>query len=403
MISNQTLQQATRLQSKENHFVSIRLSIIIILLIVAIQSVSSQVTILWNYNNLSYLKSHQNSYRSLISDIMSKGDRHANSAPLSITSKPNIFVKDTHYYASLAIYYWPDPNNSSNAYIHRDGNINPEYKQYDAGKLEQLSDRMKYLSLAYYFTGDNIYLKSYLRQLDVWFLSKDTYMYPRFDYAQIAPGHNGNRGRPYGLIEAYNFNTILESIRLIDSLSGINSKRMKALRKWFRKFGDWMEKDPLGKEERSTLNNHSIAYDVLLLNIRLFSDNKLDESIINNFYPIRLSRQVMSDGSQPHELNRPRAMHYSVYNLSHIIDFYTIMNHFDSSYFESSQPLLTKAFTFLLQYDKPIELFPYKENASSWSEERANLRFEYGRFTRLGNKTTTGDRLYTIIDEVLFQ
>ena len=384
-------------------FVSILFTTILVVFSFVFQSVSAQVTFLWNYNRLSYLKFHLYNYPSLLSDIKEKANRQLQFNPLSVTSKPTTFVRDSHHYASLAIYYWPDPSNPSNAYIHRDGEINPEYKKYDAGKLEQLTDRMKYLSLAYYLTDDTLYLNAFLHQIDVWFIDKRTYMYPRFDYAQIAPGHNENRGRPYGLIEAYNFNTILESIRLLDSLSGIDTKRMKSLRKWFRKFGDWMENNTLGKEERSTLNNHSIAYDVLLMNIRLFSENKLDKSIVENFYPTRLLKQVMPDGSQPKELIRPRAMHYSVYNLSHIVDFYVILNHFDTTYYESSRPLLMKAFSFLLQYENNKESFPYKENASCWSDEISNLKFEYRRFTRLGKEPATDTDTYTEIEEVLYQ
>lgn len=338
----------------------------------------SQGTYMWNGERLYEIKTNQDLYKDIIGKIKKDADRFTIISPLYITDKPSTFVKDTHNYASLSIYYWPDPTNPKGKYILHDGQKNPEYKQYDGGKLEELEHRMRALSIGYYVTGELKYRLAYLIQLRSWFIDKSTYMYPNFEYAQIAPGHDNNRGRSAGLIEAYNFNSIIDSFRLVNSISPIDKTTKKAFIKWFKRFLNWLKTSEQGKKENENHSNHGIAYDVMLLNINLLVNGSLDNNLVNNFRSFRLERQIAPDGSQPAELQRSRALHFSVYNLSHIIDFCRILEHSGIHYYRNNKDLIDRAFNYLMQFVGNRKQFPYKE-IGDWEQTESNLLREYNR------------------------
>ena len=193
-----------------------------------------QGTYLWNGQRLKIVKEHPALYQHLILKSKELADKHLDAPNVVVTDKPDDISLDPHNYASLSIYFWPDPKNPKGKYIIKDGQKNPEYKKYDGGKIEDLMLRLKHLSLAYYFTEDEKYRDAYLSQLNAWFIDKRTYMYPSFDYSQFAPGHNNGKGMAGGLIDAYWFNDIIESIRLVDSVEPIDKKTMKKLKRWLR-------------------------------------------------------------------------------------------------------------------------------------------------------------------------
>lgn len=116
--------------------------------------------------------------------------------------------------------------------------------------------RCKALSQAFYITDDRKYYNAFLQQLQVWFVNKDTYMYPTFEYSQVVPGNYGNKGRSTGMISAYGFNTVIESIRLVNGVKKIDSRTIKRVQKWFCAFANDSE-DRFGQKFRNVDNNKS--------------------------------------------------------------------------------------------------------------------------------------------------
>jgi len=158
------------------------------------------------------------SSKAAIQTTQDKAKNICNEPMISIVEKDKTFAPDKHYFCSLSPYWWPDPDGGSK-YVNRDGKINPEYYEYaDRRKFEKMASNLKALSIAYYITGDKTYYDTYIRQIRVWFIDKDTYMYPNVDYGQIAPGHYNNKGRSNAVIEVYGMNDVLDSYRLISSV-----------------------------------------------------------------------------------------------------------------------------------------------------------------------------------------
>ena len=303
----------------------------------------------------------------LARQLIKTADVFCEAKPVAVTEKnERTFEPDMHYFCSTGPYWWPDSLNTEK-YINKDGVVNPESKQYDNVRLEELVRRCKALSQAFYITEDRKYYNAFLRQLQVWFINRDTYMYPTFEYSQVVPGHYGNKGRSTGMISAYRFNTVIESIRLLNGVKKIDNRTMKVVQKWFCAFANDSE-DRFGQKFRTVDNNISLAYDITIANMYLFAGKeKRAKEIVDKFNDLRIERQILEDGSQPVELKRTKAFSYSLYNLSHIIDFCFLARYWYPNYYQEHRDRIDKAFIFLEQYVDNKKSFPFQQ-ISDWEK-----------------------------------
>lgn len=360
--------------------------ILLLLLLTVSCNHNIEAPLLWNMDRLGYIKNNRNRIeetRKLLDDA----DKMIHEKDIAVTQKTNSINRDKHNYESLSSYFWSNPIDSTAPYIERDGVLNPETRTDDRSRLDKTCKRILTFALAYNLTGDNKYSDACIRQIQVWFINKDTYMYPHFKYAQVIKNRNGNRGQPHGIIDAYVMNDILESIRLMDVYKKLNHKDKKKLKKWFEEFAIWLTTDDLGIRESNQKNNHAIAYDVLLLNISIFTGNhQRINSIISEFKDKRLSTLIMEDGSQPGEQRRTRSYYYSYYNLIHIVDFCRILQTIGTNYYEKNKKMIDNALIYLLSFSDRQTLYPYKE-IGNWDDIVNGIKIECDRLNQLSVKS----------------
>ena len=327
---------------------------------------------LWDISNIDDIKN--NPARAIDRGKILEQAQAFLQAPLVIvTDKKWSFADDMHYYTSMAPYWWPVEKDGKVIYENRDGLVNPQSNELDKKKISILSERLKYFSLAYYFTEDEQYYEAFIQQIDAWFINKKTYMYPNFLYSQIVPGRGGNFGRPIGILEGYPFITAMESIRLMQSARSIGRWRTRKLVRWFREMGDWIETSDLGKKDALSNSNSGIAYDALLTDISLFvGNNERAQRIIQAFPENRIYKQIEEDGKQPAELARTKAFEYSVYNLEFFITFCSISNAAGIDTYNSNKERINAAFLYLLQFIGNTDNFPYSQ-ITDWRQQEVRL------------------------------
>lgn len=221
-------------------------------------TVQKRGPLIWDIAGLDRMKENIATYKDA-KDIIGIADSFCVIDPIVIIGKkPLHFAPNEHFFCTIGPYWWPDPGRPSQ-YIWRDGEKNPDYATYDSGKLSELELRCEKLSKAFYLTNDQKYYDAIVKQLRAWFIDEETYMYPNFEYSQVVPGKNNNKGRSSGTISAYSFNTIIESISLVDIEKRIDGKTYKALQKWFLDFANW-EYSHYGQYFLNVNNNISLAF-----------------------------------------------------------------------------------------------------------------------------------------------
>lgn len=352
-------------------------------LCLATQAVQAKpVTYLWDYEELKALKAQPQSseYR----NIIASANRVLKTVPVAVTQKTKCISGDPHNFESLSIYWWPDPQNPNGPYICKDGYFNPEYKEYDYERLLVLTENLRDVGKAFFLTGAGQYYDYFCRQLDVWFINKDTRMYPDFEYSQFIPGRNGNQGNPGGMTDAYNFITIMEGIRLVDSVKSIGRKRRKAMNAWFGSFASWMQTSDLGIAVSHFKNGHCISYDLILYNMLIASANKSGcKALQESFFSSRIASQINEeDGRIPEALVRTRAFFYSLHNLRRMLDFCYIAKSEDCEIPPHSLALIGKGFQYLMSFHGKRDLFPYQE-LDDWQALQQQLSAQYARYQQL--------------------
>lgn len=341
--------------------------------------------LIWNINNLNRIKG--DTTNAIYKETIRIGDKCLLSPPVSVKNKIKTFAPDKHYYCSLSRYCWPDFNNSNGRYLIKDGYVNPEINEYDRPLLGEMANRCRVLSVVYYWSGEEKYYDAFVNQLKAWFVNEDTYMYPNLEYSQVVPGRNDNKGNLSGAIDSYQFNDVLEAVRLVNLKNAIDEDLIWALQKWFLSFIEWNDSTDYYNRLFKINNNIGLAYDVTFENILLFVGNySRAKSIAESFGKYRINVQITENGEQPAELVRTKSLSYSLYNLEHIMDFCFLMRFWEPDYYINYRTQLDTAFSFLLKYICDKESYPYKQ-ITSWKDcQQRLLSLLYRRKNLLGAK-----------------
>ncbi len=311
-------------------------------------------------------------YRVLIKDA----DKLMNTDLIPVTEKTIIAVSgDKHDYVSMGPYWWPDPSKPDGLpYIRKDGQRNPELEKLDKNKLDKMAKSVIKLGYAYYFSGDEKYAEKAVEFLNMWFLDKKTRMNPNMEYGQMIPGHNEGKGRAEGILDTYIFVEMTDCITLLSKSKAMKSKDLDGIKTWFSQYLDWMLNSDIGKDEYSAKNNHGMAFDVQATAYALFTGRQdVADKFIKEFPENRMSKQIEPDGSQPLELARTIAFHYTLFNLNHMMDMCALAESAGVDLFSVTSPdgrSITKAIEFIKFYLGKLQSeFPYQQ-IKEWPENQ---------------------------------
>lgn len=338
----------------------------------------AQAQSIWNPAHLAGVKQSINQpfYATAYEGLKSEADKLLDARPLSVMMKEKTPASgDKHDYMSQARYFWPDPNTPDGLpYITRDGESNPELNKLDRNRLGDTANRITTLALAWYFSGEEKYAQKATELIRVWFFNKDTRMNPNLEYAQMIPGHNGGKGRCYGVLDSYSFVEMLDAVKLLEQSKSFTAKDARQLQAWFSKLLAWILTSPQGQEESRQANNHSTAYDAQVIAIALYTGNqKVAREVINAVPAKRIYTQIEPDGRQPHELRRTLAFGYSQYNLSHLLDIFCMAQKIGMKIDDVTSAdgrSFYKGMDFLARYmGKDVKEWPYQQ-ISEWNHKQ---------------------------------
>lgn len=347
------------------------------------QQVGSSERLAFAKENLADIKNGETVYKALIRNA----EKEMSRIIVPVTEKSIIAISgDKHDYVSMGPYWWPDPSKADGLpYIRKDGQRNPEIENLDRNKIDGLMKNVRALAYAYYFSKDEKYAKKATESLKMWFLDEKTKMNPNMNYGQMIPGRNEGKGRAEGIIDTYSFVELVDCIKILSESKAIKKKDLEALKQWFSDYTDWLLDSEIGQNERAAKNNHGLAYDIQVTAYSMFAGRTdVALNIINGFAENRLFKQIEPDGSQPLELARTIALHYSIFNIEHAMDMCDLakLNGIDLFNVETEDGRsISKAIDYIRVYlGKPQSEFPYKQ-IKEWDKNQEKLCWMLRRST----------------------
>ena len=167
--------------------------------------------------------------------LVAEADALLDTGPPSVTHKAIPAASgDRHDYASLAPYYWPDPDTPDGLpYVRRDGRRNPECRDPAANDRERVSllgHGTETLALAWYFTGNEAYATKAAEFARTWFLAAYTRLNPHLRYAQAVRGSND--GRPTGILEGRDIVQAIDALAVIADADVLTAAEWDAIDAW---------------------------------------------------------------------------------------------------------------------------------------------------------------------------
>lgn len=258
---------------------------------------------------------------SVLQDVINKADGYLEVAPVSVTDKPMLPPSgDKHDYMSMSPYWWPNPDTpDGKPYIRRDGEYNPERANYDVPKLDTVTHAVRFLALAYYYTGDERYAEHAANHLRHFYIDTETRMNPGMPFGQFVPGVAEN-GRKSGIIESIRMRFLVDSITMLQGSEHWSDQDHQAMKQWFSDFVAWLRTSDHGIAEAKSENNHGTWYAQQVVLYSLFAGDEATALEMIEQVPARIDKQYEPDGNQPHENARTRSLHYCDFNNRAMMD-----------------------------------------------------------------------------------
>ena len=222
-----------------------------------------------------------------------------------------------------APYWWPNPDTPDGLpYVLRDGQrrpgtglYEPGSEEFDRSNLQRVLEGAAVCALAWRTTGKQPYADHGAALIRRWFLDAESGMNPHLEFAQARMGAKSTVGNRVGIIEMRDLAILLDGARLLERAGVLSEADRTAFGQWLRAYRDWLVNSPHGHEERNSLNNHGIYYDLQVAAIAAYlGDVALLAATFRRAHA-RLHIHFDPDGSQPHELRRTIALHYCAFNL----------------------------------------------------------------------------------------
>lgn len=275
-----------------------------------------------------------------------------------------------HDFYSEGDYWWPNPEDPKGPYIQKDGQTNPDNFSAHRFAMIQLSEIVATLTSAWMLTGEQVYADKALEHLNAWFVDADTMMNPQMLYAQAIFGKVTGRG--IGLIDAYHFVEVAQSIKLLSNKGGILQEQANELKGWFGKFLKWMTTHEYGISEMNWKNNHGTCWAVTAASMATLTDNEeIIQLCANRFKEILLPKQMADDGSFPLELNRTKPYGYSLFNIDAFFSLAQLLSTKNDNLFEfqtADGKSLKKGIAFIYPFIEDKSEWPFEQDIYIWDE-----------------------------------
>ncbi|KAF7724141.1 hypothetical protein EC973_001266 [Apophysomyces ossiformis] len=223
----------------------------------------------------------------------------------SITPPSN----DSHDYLTLAT----QPSANNNGYVDKNNDYSDNSTISNFAMFKDLVKHTQFLSLAYYYFGNETFASKAVERLHDWFVNPETRMNPNMQYAALVYGYNTGLAR--GIVQLDTMPHLLDFIAILQNSASWPEDMNARLRSWFSLYLDWLTNSPNGQYLAQEQEDHGTRYYVQQLALYRFL-NMTDKAfqLANNITHL-IDQQFLPSGQQFHETGLADPWSSSVDNL----------------------------------------------------------------------------------------
>ncbi|HUB77719.1 MAG TPA: alginate lyase family protein [Bryobacteraceae bacterium] len=247
--------------------------------------------------------------------LRADADRRMKEGPWSVvTDRPKGVDIDVHEYYTEAPYYWLNPDNPTGPYLREDGHSNPARIVANQTAMNAMGNAVFSLGVASFLLDNPAYGKRAAAVIHTWFVNPRTRMNPDLDYAQSIPGVNNGRGS--GVVDGRDLIRAIQGMEFLEQTNDWSVRDQAAVHRWFEEYLRWLLTSRNATDEQKSGNNHASWWAAEVAAVGSFLDDPKAQQLAFNFYrDYLLPRQIMPNGSAPHEEVRARSLRLSSLNL----------------------------------------------------------------------------------------
>lgn len=327
--------------------------------------------IYWDIDRLASVRSQlaggESEYNAAYEALIRDADKALIQSPYSVTHKERAGPSgDKRDYVSLSRYFWPNPKKSDGLpYIRKDGLTNPEFNgdNFDRRRSQNMTDDVRALALAAYFTGNQAYADKAKSFVETWFLDEETGMNPNLKFAQNVPGKT--EGREFGILDGRIYWDVIDSLLLLQSVDMVERAHVRDMRVWFGQYVKWLLTSEFGTKAKAKKNNHGVYYDAQVAHVLMFAGRcDLAKKVVESGYN-RTKDQIHKSGLMPHEKERTQSLFYHAFNLRAFLRLTHYGRQLDLDIYEKAKGnksgSIKTSVDFVASYAGRVEEWPYEE------------------------------------------
>lgn len=275
-----------------------------------------------------------------------------------------------HDFYSEGDYWWPDPLNPDGPYIRKDGETNPENFVAHRQVMIRFSKIIGSLASAYVATGDDKYVQAAFKHLNAWFVDTTTMMRPNLLYAQAIKGVT--QGRGIGIIDTVHLMEVAQGVTCMQNSKYADPENLKAIKKWFSDYIEWLTTHKNGIDEMNAKNNHGTCWVMQVASFaKLTGNENVLEFCRKRYKEVLLPNQMAENGSFPLELERTKPYGYALFNLDAMATICQILSTENDNlwtYIADKGQSLKKGVDFMYPFIKNKSAWAYPQDVMYWND-----------------------------------